>query len=406
MSDHFKPKSSKEIESIVRWAVAEEYSLEIVGSGSKRELGRPTQVSNEISLEQNTGILFYEPKELVLSVRSGTPVSEIESLLKAENQELAFEPIDLSSLLGTQNGKGTIGGLLSSNFSGPRRLKVGAVRDHVLGIEAISGRGEIYKSGGRVVKNVTGYDLSRGICGSWGTLSVLANITLKVSPSAETQRTFCILGLTVEDALGAMTTAMGSPTEISGASYIPASFVTRLQVEGINFSDRSVTLLRLEGFAKSVEYRFEKLKSLFTEYKDVEQLNSENSKSIWEQIKDVNLLENRENSMVWKISVAPTSAVPIITALQNSFSFDYYMDWSGGLIWLEISDGKPHDAEIRAEVDKFGGHAMLMRATAPVRGSIPVFHPQSPELAGLTKRLKEQFDPKRVLNPSRMYVGV
>ena len=135
-------------------------------------------------------------------------------------------------------------------------------------------------------------------------------------------------------------------------------------------------------------------------------MNSENSKSVWEQIRDVDLLEHHENSMVWKISVAPTSAVPIITALQNSFSFDYYMDWSGGLIWLEISDGKPHDAEIRAEVDKFGGHAMLMRAPAPVRGSIPVFHPQSPELAGLTKRLKEQFDPKRVLNPSRMYVGV
>ena len=406
MTDHYTPKNIQEIESIVKWAVAEEYSLEVIGSASKRELGRPTQVSHAISLAQNSGIISYEPKELVLSVKSGTPVSEIESVLLAENQELAFEPIDISSMLGTVEGKGTIGGLLSSNFSGSRRLKVGAARDHVLGIEAVSGRGEIYKSGGKVVKNVTGYDLSRGLCGSWGTLSILANITLKVLPSAETENTLCIFGLSVEDAVNTMTIAMGSSIEISSAAFVPADSIKELNVEGASFAAKSVTLLRLEGFAESVEYRFEKLKSLLTEHNELERLDTKTSKLVWEKIRDVKLFAHEKNSIIWKMSVAPTSAVPIVSSLKNTFSFDYYLDWSGGLIWLEIKDGEPHDAEIRAEVDKLGGHAMLMRAPSPIRSSLSVFHPQSPELAGLTKRLKEQFDPKRVLNPGRMYAGV
>ena len=406
MIDKFKPKNNTEIESIVQWAVAEECSLEVIGLGSKRDLGRPSQVSNELTLEQNSGILFYEPEELVISVRSGTPVAEVEALLKAENQELAFEPIDISSMLRTQNGKGSVGGLLASNFSGPRRLKVGAVRDHTLGIEAVSGRGEIYKSGGRVVKNVTGYDLSRGVCGSWGTLSILTNITLKVAPCAETQSTLCIFGLSIEDAVTAMTTAMGSAAEVSSASYVPASMTEKLIIDESSFSTKSSTLLRLEGFAKSVEYRIEKLKSLLAEHRNVEFFSSKTSQTIWEQIRDVRILTSHENSIVWKVSVAPTSSAPIVNALQDLFDFEYFMDWSGGLIWLEINDSEPHDVEIRNVVEQFGGHAMLMRAPAPVRGSVPVFHPQSPELAGLTKRLKEQFDPKRVLNPGRMYVGV
>jgi glycolate oxidase FAD binding subunit len=185
----FTPATAEETLNIVRWAAGEETPLEIVGHGSKRGIGRPSQAEHVLDLSQLSGVTLYEPEELVLSARAGTPLAEIEALLERHNQQLAFEPMDYGPLLGGEPGRGTIGGVLGANLSGPRRIKAGAARDHVLGVNAVSGRGEAFKSGGRVVKNVTGYDLSKGLAGSWGTLAVVTDVTFKVLPAAETERT-------------------------------------------------------------------------------------------------------------------------------------------------------------------------------------------------------------------------
>ncbi len=217
----FLPNSAEEVLETIQWAVSEESPLEILGHGSKRGIGQPLQSEHTLDLSRLAGITLYEPEELVLSAKAGTPVAEIEAALREHNQELAFEPMDYGPLLGGEAGRGTLGGLLAANLSGPRRLKAGAARDHVPGVHAVSGRGEGFKSGGRVVKNVTGYDLSKGLAGSWGTLAVATDITMKVLPAAETETTLCIAGLEDAVATEAMATAMGSSAEVSGAAHLP-----------------------------------------------------------------------------------------------------------------------------------------------------------------------------------------
>jgi len=190
MTDLLKPRDAKDVEAAVAWALAEVKTLEIVGHGSKRGIGRAAQWDLSLDLSDLSGVTLYEPEELVLSARAGTPLAEIETLLAAHNQELAFEPMDYGPVFGAPAGCGTIGGTIAANLSGPRRIKAGAARDHFLGVSAVSGRAETFKSGGRVVKNVTGYDLCKVLAGSHGTLAVMTDVTVKVLPRAETERQF------------------------------------------------------------------------------------------------------------------------------------------------------------------------------------------------------------------------
>ena len=222
MTDLLKPRDAKDVEAAVRWALAEAKTLEIVGRGSKRGIGRAAQWDLSLDLSELSGVTLYEPEELVLSAKAGTPLAEIEKLLAEHNQELAFEPIDYGPLLGGAAGHGTIGGTVAANLSGPRRIKAGAARDHFLGFTAVSGRGETFKSGGRVVKNVTGYDLCKLMAGSWGTLAAMTDVTVKVLPRAETEQTLLVLGLDDAKAAQAMSAAMGSPNDVSGAAHLPA----------------------------------------------------------------------------------------------------------------------------------------------------------------------------------------
>ncbi|MGB3416249.1 MAG: FAD-binding protein, partial [Mesorhizobium sp.] len=217
----FTPTSTEETLSAVQWALSEEASLETVGHGSKRGIGRPIQTEHTLDLSKLTGVTLYEPAELVLSARAGTLLADIEKLLADNHQQLAFEPMDYAPLLGAEAGRGTIGGVLAANLSGPRRLKAGAARDHILGIHAVSGRGEAFKSGGRVVKNVTGYDLSKAMAGSWGTLAVVTDVTFKVLPVAETEATMAVRGLLDDRAVAAMALALGSSAEVSSAAHLP-----------------------------------------------------------------------------------------------------------------------------------------------------------------------------------------
>jgi glycolate oxidase FAD binding subunit len=395
----FAPSTSDEVVSAVQWAVAEGSPLEIVGHGSKRKIGRPQQAEHTLDLSKFSGVTLYEPEELVLSAKAGTPLAEIERLLAEYSQELAFEPMDYGPLLGGEPGRGTIGGTLAANLSGPRRIKAGAARDHILGIHAVSGRGEAFKSGGRVVKNVTGYDLSKVMAGSWGTLAVLTDVTFKVLPAAEAETTLVLPGLLDDAAAAAMAIAMGSSAEVSGAAHLPETVSARI---GGALPGGAATVLRIEGFGPSVVYRVNHLKEAFGLSEGAREISGAQSKQLWLAIRDCIPFADGTDKPVWRVSMAPSEAHRMVLALRMEAAADAFYDWAGGLVWLRM-EGDPEADLLRALIKKFGGgHATLVRASPAHRAAIPVFEPQPAALAALSNRLKEQFDPQGILNPGRM----
>jgi glycolate oxidase FAD binding subunit len=398
VTDTLKPRDGKDVEAAVQWALAEGKTLEIVGQGSKRGLGRAAQWDLSLDLSDLSGVTLYEPDELILSAKAGTPIAEIEKLLAANNQELAFEPIDYGPVFGAPPGRGTIGGTLGANLSGPRRIKAGAARDHFLGFTAVSGRGETFKSGGRVVKNVTGYDLCKVLAGSWGTLAVMTDVTVKVLPRAETEQTVLLLGLDDATAARAMSAAMNSSNDVSGAAHFPAPLAARLQAE----AGRAITALRLEGVAPSVAHRRHTLEALLKPFGEIAVLEEAASRDAWRIVRNVDPFTGGARAL-WRISVAPSRGHEVAAAMGEGA--DYFYDWAGGLIWAALSaTGDGGAARVRAALN--GGHATLVRAPTAIRAAVPVFEPQEPALAALTERVKESFDPKGVLGPGRMYAGV
>ena len=396
----FTPSSAAEVLSAIQWAAAEEQPLEIVGHGSKRAIGRPLQAAHTLDLSRLTGVTLYEPEELVLSAKAGTTRAEIEAMLATKNQELAFEPIDYGPLLGGERGKGTIGGVLAANLSGPRRIKAGAARDHILGVHAVSGRGEAFKSGGRVVKNVTGYDLSKGLAGSWGTLAVVTDLTFKVRPAVESETTLAVRGLTDGDAARAMALAMGSSAEASGAAHLPYAVAAR--VAGGTLGNDPATLLRVEGFGPSVTARIEHLKTLLSSAGPIEEIERDRSREIWRDVRDAVPFADGSEKPVWRVSLAPSEGHKFVYALRMGAAAEAFYDWQGGLVWLKM-DADPEAEAVRRLVRAHGGgHATLVRAAPAVRASIPVFEPQNGALAALSARLKGEFDPRGILNPGRM----
>ncbi|MEZ5802210.1 MAG: glycolate oxidase subunit GlcE [Rhizobiaceae bacterium] len=401
----FTPSTSDDVLSVVRWAAGEETPLEIVGHGSKRAIGRPLQTEHTLDLSGLTGVTLYEPEELVLSARAGTPMADIERLVAEKGQELAFEPIDYGRLLGGEAGRGTIGGTLAANLAGPRRIKAGAARDHVLGIHAVSGRGEAYKSGGRVVKNVTGYDLSKGLAGSWGTLAVATDVTFKVLPAAETEITLAVRDLQDAGTAAALAVAMGSSCEVSGAAHLPEGIADKV-ADGV-LGSRPATLIRVEGFGPSVAYRVARLKELLASAPEIDEIPAETSRSIWRDIRDCIPFADGTQKPVWRVSVAPSEGWKLALALRMEAPASAFFDWQGGLVWLRIETGGDPEADlVRRLVAKCGGgHATLVRASPTWRNTIAVFEPQPAPLAALSRRLKNEFDPKGILNPGRMAAG-
>lgn len=396
----FTPDTADETLEAIRWAVSEETPLEVLGQGSKRGIGRPAQTEHAVDLSRLTGVTLYEPEELVLSARAGTPLAELQALLAQHRQEFAFEPMDYGPLLGVEPCRGTIGGVLAANLAGPRRLKAGAARDHILGVHAVSGRGEAFKSGGRVVKNVTGYDLSKAMAGSWGTLAVVTDVTFKVLPAAETEATLVLRGLTEEQAAEAMAIAMGSSGEVAGAAHLPESVTSRV-LDGA-LAGQGSTLLRLEGFGPSVAYRFERLAALLSGHGTHERLEEEQSRRVWREIRDCLPFADGTQRPVWRVSMAPSDGHRMVMALRMGAAVDAFYDWQGGLVWLRM-EGDPEADALRHLIARHGGgHATLVRAAPSVRAAVPVFQPQPPALAALSQRLKDQFDPKGILNPGRL----
>ncbi len=404
MADTLKPRDNKEVEDAVRWALGNDKALELAGQGTKRAIGRPSQTDLTLDLSALSGVTLYEPAELVLSARAGTPIAEIETLLDKNNQELSFEPMDYGPLLGGAANGGTLGGVIAANLSGPRRIKAGAARDHFLGVTAVTGRGETIKSGGRVVKNVTGYDLCKLLAGSWGTLAAMTDVTVKVLPKSETEATVLVAGLNDARACAAMAAAMGSSSDVSGAAHLPDHVASWF--DGLPKAEAS-TVLRLEGFAPSVQHRKAALARLMKEFGPVSLIEEKGSRALWRSIRTVQpfAAEAARSRPLWRISVAPDKGHEIAAAITPAAQMFY--DWAGGLIWVAMPfASEPDAAAIRGATAALGGHATLVRAPAAVRAAMDVFAPEEPALQALTRRVKESFDPKSVLNPGRMWAGV
>lgn len=404
MSDTLKPRDAKDAEDAVRWALGSDKALEVAGSGSKRAIGRPSQTDLTLDLSSLSGVTLYEPEELVLSAGAGTPLAEIEALLADKGQELAFEPVDYGPLLGRAAGAGTLGGVIAANLAGPRRVRSGAARDHFLGVTAVTGRGETIKSGGRVVKNVTGYDLCKVLAGSWGTLAAMTEVTIKVLPRAETEATVVVGGLDDARAAAAMSAALGSSYDVSGAAYLPDHVASYF--DGLPKAAAS-TVLRLEGFAPSVAHRKETLAALMKPFGPVTLLDETNSRALWRSVRQVKAFTAAHaiDRPLWRISTAPGKGHEIAARLTPAAQMFY--DWGGGLVWvaMPIAD-EPDASSVRAAVAELGGHATLIRAPAAVRAVTDVFQPEEPGVVALTRRIKASFDPKAVLNPGRMWAGV
>jgi glycolate oxidase FAD binding subunit len=410
MGDDLKPSDVKEVEAVVQWALAEGKTAEIVGHGSKRAISRAAQTDLTLDLSALTGVTLYEPEELVLSAKAGTPLAEVETLVAASSQELAFEPMDYGPVLGGSAGGGTIGGVLAANLSGPRRIKVGAARDHFLGLSAVSGRGETFKSGGRVVKNVTGYDLCKLMAGSWGTLAALTDVTIKTLPRPETEETVLVRGLEPARAVEAMTAATGSTGDISGAAHLPAEVAARIPVGEIAGAGGAVTAIRIEGFAPSVAHRRGVIGAQLGQFGDIATLDEMLSRSLWRAVRDVAPFAASRDGLerpLWRISTAPSRGAELAAIIAGQANAQIMLDWAGGLVWVTLEHSEDAGAGlIRRAVAASGGHATLIRAAAPVRATIAVFEPQDAGVAALTKRIKEGFDPAGVFNPGRMWAGV
>jgi glycolate oxidase FAD binding subunit len=393
-----RPATADEVAAIVAEAARSRTPLSIVGLASKARLGAPWNASRRIDLAALDGVTLYEPEELVLSARAATPIETVEALLAAHGQELAFEPMSFGPLYGT--GPGTLGGCLMANLSGPRRIKSGAARDHVLGVKGVNGRGEIFKTGGTVVKNVTGYDLSRGLAGSFGTLAIVTDLSFKVLPRAETVATLALPGLAPKAAAEALCAAMGAPVDVSGAAHLPPFAARTLGFPA------SMTLLRLEGFAPSVDERFERLAASLRPFASAERLDADASAPLWRAIRDAAPLAEPREKIIWRISVAPTAGPLVAATIAKVYQSEALFDWSGGLVWIALDPDCHPDAGaelIRGAIAvQGGGHATLVRAPDEIRAATRVFQLQPPALKALSQRLKAEFDPFGIFEPGRM----
>jgi glycolate oxidase FAD binding subunit len=400
----FHPTDTGQAAEIVAWAAAESQPLEIVAGRTKRQLGRPTQAEHMLDVSGLGGIVEYDPPELILTARPATSMAEIAAQLNAHCQMLSFEPPDWRGLLGS-GGQPTLGGALACNLAGPRRVRAGAARDFLLGFSAINGWGDAWKAGGKVVKNVTGYDMCKLQAGAFGTLSVLTEITLKVIPKPETACTVLLLALGDEVAIPALSQALNSPYEVSAAAHLPAAVARRSGIGAVAEGLGAVTALRLEGPGPSVAYRADALEALLGRGA---RLEAAETAQFWTEIGAVRPLLDTAPRQVWRVCPTPSSAVAVVRAVYERLpSAEAFYDWAGGLVWVSLDPGEAGsdagEAVVRAAVRQMGGHAMLVLAPDTVRAAVPVFEPVTGALAALTARVKNGFDPRGVLNPGRMY---
>ena len=390
------------IVAAVAEAVRAREPLLIQGNGTKANMLRPVQAARTLSTAGLSGINLYAPKELIISAWAGTPLPEIEAALTAAGQHMIAEPPDLSELLGATGKPQTIGGVVATNLSGPRRVAWGAMRDHVMGVRAVTGRAEIIRSGGRVLKNVTGLDLCKLLTGSHGTLGVITEVTLKVLPASEATGTLVLPNLDVTAAVAAMSAALGSPYGVSGAAWLPAEATGRIPaLAGLH---GSVTLIRIEEFIPSVSYRIGRLNDQLA-LGGAMTLNTEESRALWKDVRDAKPLAPDPQDAVWRVSVRP-SAGPLVLKTLQPFGLAGFLDWGGGLIWLTGRADTTTHAAVEDAARAAHGTWTLLRAPDTLRGAVRVVPDEVAALARITREVKAAMDPAGILNPGRLYAGL
>lgn len=395
------PQSEEDAAAIIREAIGNGTILEIGGGYTKTNIGRFIETRTRLSSQGMSGIVNYNPSELVITAKAGTPVAEIQSALDAAGQQFTFEPADYRSLLGSE-GASTLGAIAATNISGPRRYVSGAARDSLLGVRFVNGKGDIVKNGGRVMKNVTGLDLVKLLAGSWGTLGFLTEVTFKVLPKPETEKTLVLTGLDDEFAIQQLAEAQSISTEVSGSAHLP-ELVANTVLDGA-LGSSAATCMRLEGFEESINVRLEKLKETLGVSDEIVLLEEAQSKKLWQEIRDVAPFVDGTKKPVWKISMAPSQGWRMVDALRRETGMTVFYDWQGGLIWARMEADTEAKA-LRAAIKRFGGgHATLIRAIYSHRQTTPVFEPQAAPIEAVSKRIKATFDPHNIFNPGRMGV--
>ena len=406
------PLNEKDVSILIKKFYKSNTPIELIGSGSKRKMGKTLQCAKTLSLSKLNGIIEYLPEELYIKVKAGTSIKAIEEELKKNNQQLAFDPIDFGYFLNGISDYGTAAGQVACNISGPRRFKAGSVRDHVLGFRGVNGRGEIIKSGGTVVKNVTGYDLSKLMCGSYGTLAALTEITFKVLPAPQEGKTLIIHNQKVESAAHLLDQSVNSSNDISGGVFFPkepalpgytSNTENTFKLNDLKH-EGSIIALRIEGSKNSIDERIESLiKELQIENLSISILQLHQSEIFWNKIKTLELFSKSKNSIL-RIVIPPSEVVNL--SYQFSNKFKYYLDWGGALIWLEAFELSEEIFEsIRRKVVSVGGYVTMIKNSDYLPYVEDVFTINR-ERFNISQNIKKSFDPKRILNPGKMYTGI
>jgi glycolate oxidase FAD binding subunit len=395
-------RDAADVAEAVGWANAQGKAIAVEGGGSKAGVGCPFAADLTLSLAGLSGVIDYEPSELVLTAQAGAPLAEIEALLATRGQQLAFEPIDHGPLFGAPAGRATLGGIIAANVSGPRRIKVGAARDHFLGFAGVSGRGEAFKAGGKVVKNVTGYDLAKLMAGSWGTLAVLTEVTVKVMPRAPRATTLLVAGAADETAVKVMSAALGAQAEVTGVAHLPAALALRAPVAALTRAGAAITAIRVEGVGPGMTASAWAIGGALSGLDMPPPLDDEDTARLWRWIGEAAAFAAGDDQ-VWRLSLAPTLGPAAVAAIRAQIAAEAFYDWGGGLVWLSCADTGPVGQVVRDAVAALGGHATLVRASPATRAAIGAFQPEPAALAALSRRVKASFDPQGVLNPGRLW---
>jgi glycolate oxidase FAD binding subunit len=395
---HYAPADEAGIQDIIAESYGARTPLLVQGAGTKSSMLRAVQAAHTLSTTACAGITLYAPKELIVSARAGTTLADLQAALAQSGQHMIAEPPDYTRLLGA-SGQQTLGGMAATNLSGPRRIAGGAVRDHVLGVRAVNGAGEVIKSGGRVLKNVTGLDICKLLCGSHGTLAVITELTLKVLPAPEDTTSVVLRGQAPDAAIAALSAALGSPYGVSGAAYLPAGAASLLGETG------PLTLARIEDFTASVCYRAERLRQDLASFGAGELWPEARSRAAWAAIRDAGVLSAAQDDAIWRISVRPSQGAAILAAAEAEGA-QGFLDWGGGLALIAGPATETLHLALTTAATRAGGVWTVLRAPAPWRGVAQMLPAEPPALAAISRRVKAAMDPAGILNPGKMFAGM
>ena len=399
-----KPNKEEEISQIIKECYKKNIPLEILGLGSKKNIGRNFQFEKTLDLSEYSGIIDYKPEELYIKVKSGTPIKEIRNELDKNKQHLAFEPTNFGYVFKDVSDEGSIGGVMSCNFAGPRRIKVGSVRDHILGFKGINGKGEIIKSGGTVVKNVTGYDLSKVLSGAFGTLTVLSEIAVKVLPKPDSNKTLILKNPHLKKGLEYLNLSLSSSSDPTGAVFYPENFRNNFSFNNLTFSG-PITAIRVEGSKSSIDHRIDNLiKELEVTKDETAVLLKDQSDIFWEDTRNLKVFSGLKENLI-RVVVPASEMFDLLTKLKG-FDTKYFVDWGGSLVWLQLDNLNANIFnDIKIIVKSFSGYLTIIKIEEGLKASADIFT-IDPIKHKISEKIKKSFDPKRILNPGKMYVGI